>query len=85
MSGQGGGGSGCVPHPELGSPPQLRQPGAVCFCGGEVQEEVDAADEEGEVDREVVDVEKPVVLLIRNHINLHVSAQSDEWSHFMGN
>lgn len=77
VSGQDGGGSGRVRHPEPGSPPQLRQPGAVRFCGGEVQEEAAAADEEDEVDREIIHVEKqPVVPLIRNHIKLHVSTQT---------
>lgn len=75
VSGQEGGGSGRVRHPEPGAPPQLHQPGAVRFCGGEVQKEAAAAHEEDQGRREgVADEKQPVVPLIRGH-NVHVSEQ----------
>lgn len=77
VSGQVGGGSGHVCHPEPGSPPQLHQPGAVRFCGGEVQKEAAASNEEDQVHRESVAVEKqPVVPLIRSYDNVYVSKEA---------
>lgn len=76
VSGQEGGGSGRVRHPEPGAPPQLHQPGAVRFCGGEVQKEAAAAHEEDQGRREGVAVEKqPLVPLIRGH-NVYVSKRT---------
>lgn len=46
VPGKDGSGSGHVCHPESGAASQLCQPGAVRFCGGEVQEEPVADDEE---------------------------------------
>lgn len=77
VSSQVGGGSGHVHHPEPWSPPQLHQPGAVCFCGREVQKEAAASNEEDQGHREGIAVEKqPDVPLIRSHDNVYVSKQA---------
>lgn len=73
VPGEDGGGPGHVCHAEPGAAAQLRQPGAVRVCWGEVQEEAAAENEEDGTVGAGVDLQGQQVLhIIGNHINSHV-------------
>lgn len=68
-----GGGPGHVCYPESGPASQLCQPGAVCFCGREVQKKAVSDNEEGGRHGESDSVtDQQVFTVIRNYIHINV-------------
>lgn len=73
VPGEDGGGPGHVCHPESGPAAQLRQPGAVRFRRGEVQEEaVPVFVEDGRHGENIGVEEQQVFAVVRNHFHIYV-------------